>query len=157
MGLDAYVACACVEMRLAKPPPSQIAALVKVDPNTGTVYLDSPDKRLRQVYSRWCASKPCAHENFVAISRRLGNISAIDHVRSLVASQARDPASEFPVLWKRVLKSGFHSGDALPFKSVQNLHGELLRLRAPSSAGPFFERLEELVLAALESRKPLGF
>ena len=156
MGLDAVVYCDCIELGRAKPPPD-LAALVKIDQDTGTPYLDSPDKRLRQRYSRWCASRPCPHENFVKIARRLGNISNIDRIRTIVAGQARDPMLEFPILWRRVLKSGFHSGDALPVRDIRKLQGELERLRTPGSVASFFERLDELVQASLRTDKPLAF
>ncbi|HZE95423.1 MAG TPA: hypothetical protein VE981_00190 [Planctomycetota bacterium] len=156
MGLDGYVACDCLEKGIAKPPPA-LAGIVKVDRDTGTTYLDSEDQKLRQIYSRWCASRPCAHENFVRISRPLGNISGIGRIRTYVAGQARDPAVEFPILWRRVLKSGFHSGDAIPVERVRDLQGELMRLRTPASVAPFFERLEELVMASVRTGKPLGF
>jgi len=158
MGLDGYVACDCIEKGTARVPAA-IAGLVKVDPGTGSNYLDSADRRLRQVYSKWCASRPCPHGDFMLVTRRLGNVDGISRVRKFLSARVRDPASEFRVLWRRVLYSCVHSGDTMPVKEVARLQQELKRRPKPGSASvtEFFTRLEELVDASLRVGKPLGF
>ena len=91
MGLDGYVACDCIEKGIARIPAA-IAGLVKIDEDTGSNYLDSKDKRARQVYSKWCASKPCSHERFVLLTHRLGNADGISRVRKHLAAQVRGHA-----------------------------------------------------------------
>lgn len=158
MGLDGYVACDCIEKGTARVPAA-LAGLVKIDQVTGSNYLDSLDKRARQVYSQWRASKPCPHDGFMLMVGRLGTAKGVGEIRKLLSDQVRDPGSEFPVLWKQVVYSGVHSGDSLAVKEVQRLAGELKR--RPKSDDKvierFFAKLDELVAAALQVGKPIGF
>jgi len=160
MGLDGHVACDCIEKGTSEVPKA-LTGLVKIDEDTGTPYLDSRDRKLRETYSKWQASKPCPHEHFTLLTHRLGHAPAINRIRKIVEQEARDPKVEFPILWSRVLYSGVHSGDAIAVGDVGTLQSELRRLSLSSGheefVGEFFARLEELVEASLRVGKPLGF
>lgn len=155
MGLDGSVACDCIEKGTAKLPES-LAGLVKIDEDTGTPYLDSKDRKLRETWSKWQASRPCPHERFTLLTHRLGNAASIGRLRKLLAEEARDPAAEWPLLWSRVLYSGVHSGDALAVGDVGKLQAELRR-HSPSSDRDLFARLEALLEASLRVGKPIRF
>jgi hypothetical protein len=158
MGLDGYVACDCIEKGLAKVPPA-IAPFVKVDRDCGSCYLDSLDKRHRQAYSVWRASKPCPHDGGFLRVERLGSVNGIVWIRGFLTDKVADPEAEFPLLWKRVIYSGVHSGDSLSVEEVRRLAEELKR--RPESEDKvterFFQRLGDLVAAALKVGKPIGF
>ncbi|MBV8880854.1 MAG: hypothetical protein JO332_12860 [Planctomycetaceae bacterium] len=158
MGLDGYVACDCLEKGTAQVPAA-IAGLVKIDQDTGSTYFDSPDKRLRQVYSQWRASKPCPHDGSMLLVVRLGSANGIGLIRKFLTERVGDPETEFPVLWKRVVHSGVHSGGSLDVNDTMRLEVELQR--RPTSDDPvverFFAKLGRLVAAALSVGKPIGF
>jgi len=158
MGLDGYVACDCIEKGIANVPPA-IASFVKIDRHTGSNYLDSLDKRHRQAYNLWRASKPCPHDGGILRCQQLGSANGIGWIRGFLADHVGDPPAEFPVLWKQVVYSGVHSGDSLSVEEVRRLAEELNR--RPTSDDKvterFFARLEDLVAAALSVGKPLGF
>jgi hypothetical protein len=162
MGLDAYVHCDCVEKGRVQVPPLFASAL-KIDADTGLPYLDTENEPLVLAYSRWRAGRPCPHESFHLVKERLGNISAIGGVRKAMEDHSHDPESEFPILWKQVVHSGFHSGDAIPAQQVAALQKELSRLRgllnddAPDYVLGFLNRMDGLVAASLSVGKPIGF
>lgn len=162
MGLDGFVRCFCFEKNRANAPAA-ISALVKVDDDTGRPYLESEDRSHREIFSRWEASGPCPHRNFMLASRRLGNIAYITRVREILSEASRDAGAEFPILWKQVLYSGSHSGDAIPWRQAAALQAELRHLRslvegdAPSHILEFLDAMDGLVAASLQVGKPIGF
>jgi len=160
MGVDGYVACDCIEKGIARVPAA-IAGLVKIDADTGSNYLDSMDKRFRQVYSQWRASKPCPHDGFMLMVQRLGSAAGIASFRKILADGLHDPTMEVRILWSKVLYSGVHSGDSLPVKSVARLQADLKVAQQLAKDDPVFHRflkkLGDLVDASLRVGKPLSF
>ena len=160
MGLDGYVACDCIEKGIARVPAA-IAGLVKIDKDSGSNYLDSLDKRFRQVYSQWRASKPCPHDGFMLMSRRLGSAAGIAGFRKILAAGLNDPTMDVRILWSKVLYSGVHSGDSLSVKEVARLQADLQVAQPLAKEDAVFRRflkhLGDLVDASLRMGKPLGF
>ncbi len=162
MGLDGFVRCNCVEKGIAKPPP-EIALLVKLEEVCGTPYLESEDRRQREVFSRWQASGPCPHRNFTLASSRLGNIAYVGRIRRVLGDVSHDPETEFPIVRKQVVYTGSHCGDAIPPKQAGALQSELRHLRglvqgeALSHIVEFLDAMDGLVSASLQVGKPIGF
>ncbi len=73
---------------------------MKIDRDTGSPYLDSLDKRYRQAYSLWRASKPCPHDGGILLVGRLGSANGIGWIRGFLKDSVGDSEAEFPVLWK---------------------------------------------------------
>jgi hypothetical protein len=160
MGLDGYVACDCIEKGKAQVPPA-IASFVKIARDSGSCYLDSLDKRHRQVYSLWRASKPCPHDGGILLAQRLGSAAGIEEFRKALAERVQSPNKDLRLLWTKVVYSGVHSGDSLTVEQVARLQTELQVAQPLFEKDPVFLRflkhLGDLVAAALKVGKPLGF
>jgi hypothetical protein len=67
-----------------------------------------------EAHDRW-VQESCEHEGHV-ISEPLGNITRIQHVREFLRGLQGDPGPKFPILLKKVVYDGTHTGDWLPLK-----------------------------------------
>lgn len=103
----------------------------------------------------------CEHPNGVLLHHRLGNISLI----GLLRSELQREASRFPILLGRVVYSGTHGGDYIPFEMVPKLQAELdglntFKCSEKESEVYIFEfrrQMLELVAASLSVQKPIVF
>jgi hypothetical protein len=95
----------------------------------------------------------------VALSRRLGNVSAVKDLADAV-ERSLGPNS---LLRSKVLYNGSHAGDVIGVDSLQHLSAELqqLRGRAPVCPEPaiseFIQGMEDLLRAALDEGNPIVF
>jgi hypothetical protein len=159
MSLDAFVFCDCYEKgKLLKPPPAGISLQVQPD---GSLCHDGDSIEADRAWYQWKPRSACKHEGGVLLHHRLGNIALIRLLRSELQ---REP-SRFPILLGKVLHSGTHSGDYLPFEFVPALQGEVeglinFRSSTPEAAeyiSHFRVRMSELVAASLSVTKPIAF
>jgi hypothetical protein len=96
----------------------------------------------------------------ILVRHRLGKSSLIDQLRvELQKHQER-----FPILLQKVLYTGTHTCDWIPFEQIPQLTEEIKNLKAERWQGPAAEavrhfkiQMAELIIAAKESRKPICF
>ena len=160
MSLDATVYCDCYERGKLRTPPPQ-PEFVFVEESGGlSLDCDHPDVD-QDAFNNWRATA-CEHGPWgELVSHRLGNITLIEFLRSLLATE---PA-RFPILLAKVLYNGVHGGDFLSSADVDLVSIEVDRLKevhaAQASDEPFvrnFERqMRELVQAAQSVGKPIAF
>lgn len=162
MGLDASVACDCLERGLIRtPPPPGIA--VEIGPD-GFPTCDEGlpiEEALR--YDRW-AYTMCQHDGQILLHHRLGHLGLIIFLREHFGQHA----DRHPILLSRVLYSAFHAGDWLEVPQVRALGHELVcaKISLPSAGLPredralvatFIDQMCELRDAALWVQKPIAF
>jgi hypothetical protein len=114
-------------------------------PETGEVYFEDPKLDRKYLHKR------------EAVTRRLGNITAISILRAEL-SKLIGPESS---LERTVLYSGTHSGDFISIRDLGQLSAELRRVRETGHSSPlmreFTSALEELIQAAKEEGNPIVF
>lgn len=160
MSLDATVYCDCYERGKVRTPPPQ-PEFVFVEESGGlTLDCDQPNVD-QDAFNNWRATA-CEHGSWgELVSYRLGNITLIGFLRSLLAVEP----GRFPILLAKVLYNGVHSGDFLSSADVDLVSIEIDRLKevhaVQDSDEPFirnFERqMRELIQAAQRVGKPIAF
>jgi hypothetical protein len=119
--------------------------LVRLVPETGEVYFESD--QLSRKY----------HNQLEAVEHRLGNTAEISALRE-EAARLIGPES---VLVQTVLRSGTHSGDAIPVGSISSLAAEVNSIQDASQQSPelqhFIDSLKELIRAAKDEGNPIVF
>ena len=104
MGLDALVYCNCIEeKRLRTPHPLPRPLYIQRD---GNRWVRTKDEAKRQPHGDWIAGAPCEHPGMVIANCTLGNVAMIDFVRKVISGTERDPGSQYPVFWSKVIYSG---------------------------------------------------
>jgi hypothetical protein len=103
----------------------------------------------------------CEHEGYLA-SEFLGNITRVRNVREFVRGLQGNPGPKFPILLKKVVYDGTHTGDWVPAKQTPELLKEVnLVLHSSDILTPgeqeFFEAMKRLCEASLETGNPIGF
>jgi hypothetical protein len=147
MGLDAVVYRS--KANLPFDPDAQGATL---DPSTGEYYFadSSLESALEGQFPR---------ETRIAIHKRIGNISSVNALRC----DAERALNKDSIILSKVLYSGTHSGDVIPFTSVPSLQEELLilKIRADQTKSQvlmnFASDMQELAAAALREANPIVF
>ena len=161
MSLDAFVFCDCYERgRLRAPPPVGVSLKVESD---GSLGREGDDGTLEAdlAWDRWREQLACEHPGGMLLRYRLGNISLIGSLRSELQ---REP-SRFPILFSKVLFSGSHAGDYIPFDLVPALQRELEGLadfrcsarKTDAFMSEFRTQMSALVAASLAVSKPITF
>ena len=166
MGLDAVVFCDCLERgKLKNPHP--FPDLVYVAPN-GAPEIRSKTDREIELHDDWMESA-CRHESMMIDGCRLGTAGGIEFLRDALRRTVRRYARDFPVLWKKVIYSGTHTGDHLSLTDVRRLEQELklfskinfgvLNLTAEDLRyiRDFRSNLSRLIKVALKIQKPIAF
>lgn len=96
-------------------------------------------------------------DDATAYSARLGNIDAIGHLRTVVASRLSNAKDS--IILNKVIHSGSHSGDALRTESFHQLRRELELLS--SEKDPFLREfvadMRALLAAAEKEGNPIAF
>lgn len=159
MGLDAAVYCDCFEAgRLKELPPDP--TLIYVCDN-GSLDCRSEDSHVLSGFDEWLQERACEHEEGLLISHRIGSAAHVGLLREELEKEAK----KFPLLLKKVLYSGTHTGDYLLGKEILTLQKELKALAEFAASGrdsqlfvdEFRVQMEELANAALSVMKPLSF
>lgn len=158
MGLDAYVYCDCFEQnRLHSVPNQQWQVRVADD---GSRMTESDDLEDQIAFDQWNASA-CDHEDGIWMSERIGNISLVATLRTLLEAEVH----RLPVLLENVLYSGSHCGDWLTLEQVKALEQELKIASSICCPDPvadqylqnFIRTLQRLLSCSLQLHKPIAF
>lgn len=121
MSLDAFVRCTCVRDGKAKPHPFPDRLFVdeRGEPSLSGKFSEKD----WDVHDRWL-SESCEHGGFL-VGEALGNITLAKHLRDFLRGLQGDPAPCFPILLKKVVYDGTHTGDWIPRKEAEPLLQEV--------------------------------
>jgi hypothetical protein len=167
VGLDAVVFCNCVEKkRLRVPHP--YPQLLYIDAN-GSPEIDSDDSAKMEEHYEWMELPPCKHSGMQFCGATLGNAGGIHFLKARFQAVLKAKRLKCPVLMRRVLYSGTHTGDHLTVAQVAKLAAELKGLQKIDfkELGVLTEdlryikqmlkELEQVVQAAEKLGKPIAF
>jgi hypothetical protein len=155
MGLDAWVRCNCIKE--GNVPPHPFPELLAFD-ETGEPTLKGGgdiDLTLWLKHDKWYRDS-CPHSGCLA-EKRLGNIAAVAYVREFLENNS---PHGFPLLLKRVVYSGTHSGDWVAASDVPQLLTETRRLHGLTSDPlilQFTNDVSELAEASIATGNPIVF
>lgn len=155
MGLDASVHCNCIKE--GKAPPHPFPELLAFD-ETGQPTLRSDNDINLTMWSqhdKWYR-KSCPHQGCL-IEKRLGNIAMVTYVRGFLEENS---PNSFPLLLKRVVYSGAHSGDWIAAIEAPQLLAETRRLQGLTidrDVVVFANHLIELADASIATGNPIVF
>ena len=158
MGLDAHVRCTCIKdgRANAHPFPDKFA----IDETGEPILIGNPSTDEWITHDRWYAES-CEHGG-VLLSERLGNISAVAHLRGFLSGLEEASGRQFPILLTKVVHNGIHSGDWIPSSASVELSKELDTVihsgRALDSCEKeFLQRMKRLCEASLATGNPIVF
>jgi hypothetical protein len=160
MSLDAFVRCTCIrDGKVKKPHP--FPGRLTLDDDSGSPSLTGdPTEEEWEAHDRWVQDS-CEHEGFL-VSEFLGNITRAQHVREFLRGLQGDPGPKFPILLKKVVYDGTHTGDWIPVKQTPALLREVTTVLASSDIltqgeKEFFEAMKRLCDASIETENPITF
>jgi hypothetical protein len=159
MSLDAYVRCTCIregKVKKRHPFPDRFTW----DESNAPSLSGDPTEEEWEAHDRWVQNS-CEHEGFL-VSEFLGNITRIQNVRQFVRGLQGNPGPKFPILLKRVVYDGTHTGDSVPIKQSPALLREVnlvLGSRDILTEGEkeFFESMKRLCEASIATGNPIMF
>jgi hypothetical protein len=159
MSLDAYVRCTCIRDGKAKNPHPMPGRLTCDEMNAPSLTGDA-DEDEWEVHDRW-VQQACEHEGYL-VSEFLGNITRIQNVREFLRGLQGNPGPKFPILLKKVVYDGTHTGDYLPAKQTPALLKEVNLVLQSSDIltkgeKEFFESMKRLCEASIATGNPIGF
>lgn len=147
MGLDAVV-----YRNKANLPFDADAVGAVVDESTGEYYLSDPN--LEPAFER-----EFPRETRIAVQKRIGNIALVAALRE----DAKQVLEDHSIILSKVLYSGTHSGDSIPFNLTSALEAELFRLRRYAEQNhvdhlkQFVTDMQDLVGGAKREGNPIVF
>lgn len=159
MSLDAYVRCSCIRDGKARKPypfPDRFTW----DENNAPSLTGDPDQAEWDAHDQW-VQQACEHEGYL-VSEFLGNITRIRNVREFVRGLQGNPGPKFPILLKKVVYDGTHTGDWVPAQETPALLKEVNLVLQSSDIltqgeQEFFEAMKRLCEASLATGNPIGF
>jgi len=159
MSLDGYVRCTCVRDGKATEPhpfPDRLT----LDETGAPSLTGDPEEEQWEAHDEW-VQNACEHQGFLA-SEFLGNINRVRNVREFVKGLQGEPGPKFPILLKKVVYDGTHTGDFVPAKQTASLMKEVdlvLGSKDILTEGEreFFESMKRLCEASLATGNPIGF
>src|SRR3954469_2757220 len=159
MSLDAFVRCNCIRDGKVKKPHPFPGRLTWDDSGAPSLTGD-PTEEEWEAHDQWMQDS-CEHEG-VLVSEALGNITRIQNVRGFLRGLQGDPGPKFPILLKKVVYDGTHTGDWIPVKQSPALLREVkLVLQSSDILTPgekeFFESMKRLCEASIETENPITF
>src|SRR5437016_49820 len=115
----------------------------------------------RRLGSARPVGESCEHGGFL-LSLPLGNITRIGHLRTFLRSLEGNPGPRFPLLLKKVIYDGTHSGDSIATGLVPKLMKEVDIVLHSSdilaeSEKEFFGNMKLLCQASIETGNPILF
>jgi hypothetical protein len=159
MSLDGYVRCSCIRDGKARKPHPFPERFTWDESNAPSLTGD-PDQAEWDAHDKW-VQEACEHEGFL-VSEFLGNITRIRNVREFVCGLQGNPGPKFPILLKKVVYDGTHTGDWLPAKETPELLNEVDLVLQSSDIltegeREFFEAMKRLCKASVATGNPIGF
>ena len=158
MGLDAYVRCRCIQDGQAKPHP--FPEKLTLDEIGEAALTGNPSDQEWIAHDRWF-DESCEHRGYL-VSERLGNVTAVTHLRRFIRALQADPGPRFPVLLAKVVYDGTHSGDWIPSDKAAELLAEVNTivhsgdiLSVPEKE--FFASMKRLCEASIKTGNPIVF
>lgn len=143
MGLDGVV-----YKRADRLPADVDRDLIRVDDVTGEVTAKD-------------GSAVFVRESPEAISLRLGNLAEIGYLREILLEEFPHLASS--IVLTKILYSGSHSGDAIPYVQIEPLKNEIALIKRTGAQGrspeldQFLLQMNELIAAAESEGNPIAF
>ena len=158
MSLDAFVRCTCIRDGKAKPHP--FPERFTWDESGSPSLSGDPSEDEWEAHDRW-VQESCEHEGYLN-SEPLGNITRIQHVREFLRGLQGDPGPKFPILLKKVVYDGTHTGDWLPVKESPALLREVNLVLGSSDIltegeKEFFQTMKRLCEASITTGNPIMF
>jgi len=159
MSLDAYVRCSCIrEGRVKKPHP--LPGRLTWDESGAPSLSGDPTDEEWEAHDQW-VQESCEHEGFL-VSEFLGNINRARNVREFLRGLQGEPGPKFPILLKKVIYDGTHTGDWIAVKQTPALLKEVNLVLASSDIltqgeREFFESMKRLCEASIATRNPIVF
>jgi len=159
MSLDAYVRCSCIRDGKARKPHPFPDRFIWDESNAPSLTGD-PDQDEWDAHDKW-VQQACEHEGYLA-SEFLGNITRVRNVREFVRGLQGNPGPKFPILLKKVVYDGTHTGDWVPAQETPELLKEVNLVLQSSDIltqgeQEFFEAMKRLCEASLATGNPIGF
>lgn len=159
MSLDAYVRCTCIREGKVKKAHPYSDRLMWDELNAPSLSGD-PTEDEWEAHDQW-VQKSCEHEGFL-VSEFLGNIRRIQNVREFLRGLQGNPGPRFPVLLKKVVYDGTHTGDWVPVKQSPALLREVNLVLGSSDIltqgeREFFEAMKRLCEASVATGNPIVF
>jgi hypothetical protein len=158
MSLDGFLRCTCIRDGRAKPHPFPERFM---GDEAGLPSLSGdPSEDEWETHDRWL-QESCEHEGYL-VSEALGNSMRVQHLREFLRGLQGEPGPKFPILPKKVVDDGTHTGDWLPVKQSPALFREV-DLVAGSSAiltggeKEFLHSMKRLCEARIATGNPIMF
>jgi hypothetical protein len=159
MSLDGYVRCSCIrdgKVKVPHPFPDRFV----LDESSAPLLSGHPTDKEWEAHEEW-VQESCEHQGFLA-SEFLGNITRVKNVRDFLKGLQGSPGPKFPILLKKVVYDGTHTGDWLPAKQTPGLIKEVdlvLGSKDILTEGEreFFESMKRLCEASLATGNPIVF
>jgi hypothetical protein len=158
VALDGHVRCNCVREGVAKAHP--FPGKLTFDHGGEPVLNEDASDEEWDAHDLWLGES-CEHGGFL-LSLPLGNITRIAHLREFLRGLEGNPGPRFPLLLKKVIYDGTHSGDSFPRELVQELLKEVETVLHSSdilsdSEKEFFVNMKELCQASIETGNAILF
>jgi hypothetical protein len=158
MALDGHVRCTCIRDGKAKPHP--FPDRLTFDETGEPVLTGDPTEDEWEAHDTW-AAESCEHGGYL-LSLFLGNITRVGHLRSFLRGLEGKPGPRFPLLLKKVLYDGTHTGDWIASDVAAELLKEVeivMHSRDILAGGEteFFENMKSLCEASIATGNPLMF
>jgi len=159
MSLDGYVRCTCIRDGLAKKPHPFPDKFMWDETNAPSLNNDATEEEWES-HQTWL-QQSCEHEGFLA-SEFLGNITRAKNVRDFLRGLQGEPSPKFPILLKKVVYDGTHTGDWVPVKESPALLREVDQVLASRDIltpgeTEFFESMKRLCEASIATGNPIVF
>jgi hypothetical protein len=112
MSLDPFVRCSCIRDGRAKAHPFPEG--FTWDEAGSPSLSGDPTEEEGEAHDRW-VQESREHEGYL-VSESLGSITRAKNVREFLRGLQGEPGPKFPILLKKVVYDGTHTGDWLPVK-----------------------------------------
>jgi hypothetical protein len=158
MSLDAFVRCNCVRDGKAKAHP--FTNRLTFDERGEASLSGDVSEEDWEAHDRWLGES-CEHNGFL-VGESQGNSTLAKHLLDFLRGLQGDPAPRFPILLKKVIYDGTHTGDWISSKEAARLLQEVDTVLHSSdilseSEKGFFTSMKRLCEASIATGNPIVF